>query len=498
MDNFQESFLQKLLWRIAGAEISILREHKVDHKKFSAIGFAIAVTTFIAFLSGTAAAWFFTKTGDDTSGNILWALSFGIVWCILIFCIDRCLVITLRKRPNQHFYWWIVPFFTRALLAGVIAFMVSIPLELVVFDTFIQEQSFAWNEDRKNTLSKDSYANHEAMEIQQSIDWRATRLSKLDREKNNLEEARDDRQSEIDKLTIELNNPTTQSYNKALSEKASFKQRLINEYARQKDSIYYRRNKSQVDHSIQTLIWNVQQCDKTINYEIARWNEPRNARILRLKVEKDSIKSLITSNDSVTQIVQTQVDDLSTQKDSLDKQRNSTVENYNNAIKKGNHFIKNFEILEYGVSPKSINCTYCNQDGYQEDGSRCIHCNGTKLMKSEDRPLEWYFLWLIRLLFLIIELLPTVVKLAMPMGEYDLDLFYREEEAKKYFLSQEFEDKMKALHELQQQSKELQLQSQIKAEEEMRHELMEKLRTAQMEIADQAIKKWKERELNKM
>ena len=81
------NILQRILWSIAGAEIPILEKCRTDHKKFGAMGATIAMTAFIAFLSGTSAAWFFTQRGTDTAGNLSWAMAFGLVWATLIFCI---------------------------------------------------------------------------------------------------------------------------------------------------------------------------------------------------------------------------------------------------------------------------------------------------------------------------------------------------------------------------------------------------------------------------
>ena len=92
---------QRILWTIAGAEIPILEKCRTDHKKFGAMGATIAMTSFIAFLSGTSAAWFFTQSGTETSGKIGWAMAFGIVWATLIFCIDRSLVITMKKYAEK-------------------------------------------------------------------------------------------------------------------------------------------------------------------------------------------------------------------------------------------------------------------------------------------------------------------------------------------------------------------------------------------------------------
>ena len=91
---------QRILWTIAGAEIPILEKCRTDHKKYGAMGATIAMTSFIAFLSGTSAAWFFTQSGTETSGKIGWAMAFGIVWATLIFCIR----ITCFTRTDYCIY----------------------------------------------------------------------------------------------------------------------------------------------------------------------------------------------------------------------------------------------------------------------------------------------------------------------------------------------------------------------------------------------------------
>lgn len=179
---------QRILWTIAGAEIPILEKCRTDHKKYGAMGATIAMTSFIAFLSGTSAAWFFTQSGTETSGKIGWAMAFGIVWATLIFCIDRSLVITMKKNPEKTTKtWWVVPFVSRALLALIIAFMVSIPLELVVFEDFISEQEYLWNENKSNMLSKNSRANRESEEAQEVIGEGNNSLIRLDGQKQSLE-----------------------------------------------------------------------------------------------------------------------------------------------------------------------------------------------------------------------------------------------------------------------------------------------------------------------
>lgn len=75
MENNKNTF-QRILWTIAGAEIPILEKCRTDHKKFGAMGATIAMTSFIAFLSGTSAAWFFTESEQKLQERLvgLWLL----------------------------------------------------------------------------------------------------------------------------------------------------------------------------------------------------------------------------------------------------------------------------------------------------------------------------------------------------------------------------------------------------------------------------------------
>lgn len=79
---------------------------------------------------------------------------------------------------------------------------------------------------------------------------------------------------------------------------------------------------------------------------------------------------------------------------------------------------------------------------------QCTNCNGTGHITT-DLPTEWYFLWLIRLLFFIIELLPTVVKIVMPIGAYDRMIYAEEKDMKKYLESSTYLDRIRNMHDME-------------------------------------------------
>jgi len=118
---------QIFFWKVAGSEISILERCPTDWNKHVGIGMAIFMTTLLAFFSGAYAAYFFSE-------SLLTSSAFGLLWAALIYSIDRSLVVTLKKTPDKKWYEYLLPFTLRGLLSLVIAFVISIPLELLIFE----------------------------------------------------------------------------------------------------------------------------------------------------------------------------------------------------------------------------------------------------------------------------------------------------------------------------------------------------------------------------
>lgn len=496
--------LQHILWTIAGAEIHVLEKCRTDHKKFGAIGATIAMTSFIAFLSGTAAAWFFTQSGTETSGKIGWAMAFGMVWATLIFCIDRSLVITMKKNPEKTSKtWWVVPFVSRALLALIIAFMVSIPLELVVFEDFISEQEYLWNENKSNMLSRNSRANRASQEAQEHIDEGNNSLKRLDAQKLSLEEDVEALKQQMSAEKAKLNNPNTMAYNQAhngqkaaIARIASLRGQLLHADQWQKNNIKY---------SIAEWQRKCNSYSAIMRSEVAKWNKPINEKIADLNEQitnkEEEIKHKIKELDNT----QGQVIADQSRRAILIQQRDSLVNAHDETMKQGNHLIQNFEILEYAVGKKNVDCATChgkgkikkaNNSGYMQD-IQCATCNGIGHITT-NLPTEWYFLWLIRLLFFIIELLPTVVKIVMPIGAYDRMIYAEEKDMEKYLASSTYLDRIRNMHDIELRNHEEQLRVQKEAEQEIRKKLITEMKYAQWEIAETAIKKWKEKELQKL
>ena len=83
------SYFTRFLWFVAGADIEMLSLCPLDYKKYEAIGMTILMTSLVGFAAGSSAAWYFTE-------DALWTLVFGLFWSLLIFSIDRSLVVNRR------------------------------------------------------------------------------------------------------------------------------------------------------------------------------------------------------------------------------------------------------------------------------------------------------------------------------------------------------------------------------------------------------------------
>lgn len=487
--------LQKILWTIAGAEIPILEQCRTDHKKYGAMGATIAMTSFIAFLSGTSAAWFFTQSGTETSGSIGWAMAFGLVWATLIFCIDRSLVITMKKNPgNKSKAWWVVPLLSRAALALIIAFMVSIPLELVVFEDFIAEQEYFWSENKSNTLAQNSRANRTAVEAGRLAEEGNDKLKHLDGQKTALEGNVANMEVQFAKEKSRLNHPTTQVYLNAQRGLQTANAKINSLRSQLSNAEQWQR--SNINSNIKYWQSRKKNCTAEMKRETEKWNVHIRERMAELTESINAKKEEIASKAKQIDATQEQIIVASNRRNANIEKRDSLIEEHDRTMQQGNHFIQNFEILEYAVSSKEIVCNQCNGAKTIQD-KQCANCHGEGKVWT-DLPTEWYFLWLIRILFFIIELLPTVVKVVMPLGVYDRMLLAEEKNMENYLASNVYADHIRNMHDMRTKAHEEQLKAHNDAERDIRNKLIEKLRDAQLEVAEAAVRKWHEEELKKL
>ena len=467
------SYLTRFLWFIAGADIEMLSLCPLDYKKYEAIGMTILMTALVGFAAGSSAAWYFTE-------DALWTLVFGLFWSLLIFSIDRSLVVTLKKNPYKKSYY-VLPLVFRGFLAILVAGIMSIPLELLVFNGFIQNDIENYKSDLLKQQHKDSF------DAQQSAEYHSkskslNQLLKMEScKKDDIEMLINNKRSERQREVNMLNHPNTTTYNNAQAS-ANGLQRQLNELYSLPNSDY-RRNRipglrSQISHQRSVMA-----------SERNAWNSKVNARILELDNEiaqlSDAlrvVKEKIAKTDREKQRVDsTSVSYQARAEESLNK----TDERFRN----GNNFTLYYAVLAHAIY-KTHKVTH---ERMGTDGKTYTY--ETEEFVNKD---FMFLLWFIRAMFFVIELLPSIVKVVSKAGQYELRVYHQEEELKKYLHSQEYQDYCyKMLHGDNQLEMDLQAQRHD-AEKKVQHDIIQAIMNAEESVAKESIDNWERLEKGKM
>ena len=132
------SYLKLFLWSCAGATTSLLGqdECETEHSKYSGIGAAVFLTAVLAGVTSSYA--FFT-----VFNSIGWAVGMGSFWALLVFNLDRYIVLSIKKTavgPQTTWRariigWWkqLLLALPRLALAALLAVAIARPLELLIF-----------------------------------------------------------------------------------------------------------------------------------------------------------------------------------------------------------------------------------------------------------------------------------------------------------------------------------------------------------------------------
>nr|VFK32923.1 MAG: protein of unknown function (DUF4407) [Candidatus Kentron sp. MB]VFK35687.1 MAG: protein of unknown function (DUF4407) [Candidatus Kentron sp. MB]VFK77436.1 MAG: protein of unknown function (DUF4407) [Candidatus Kentron sp. MB] len=120
--------LRRFLFFCSGTDRVIIEDcHRHDQLIKSAIGATVLLTSFLAILSGGYAL-------HTVFRDISVAIPLGILWGLLIFNLDRFIVMSITQRGVYRFFMFIA----RLILAGLIAIVVIRPLELRLFSPEIE------------------------------------------------------------------------------------------------------------------------------------------------------------------------------------------------------------------------------------------------------------------------------------------------------------------------------------------------------------------------
>lgn len=126
----------RFLLYCSGTNTDLFHKIPTDYRrseiiKLSSIGATILLTAILASFSGGYALL-------EVFKELRWAILFGILWGIVIFTIDRNIIISFRydKDPFNRF----LLVFPRLLLAILLAVVIARPLEIRIFEDEINQQ----------------------------------------------------------------------------------------------------------------------------------------------------------------------------------------------------------------------------------------------------------------------------------------------------------------------------------------------------------------------
>lgn len=352
-ENRKHSSIQYFLWLISGSEISTLKNCPNDYNRHANIGLMIFITSLFAGLTGFIAGHTFAPDNNLAVGL------FAFVWAFLIFSLDRSMVNSIKKDPTipEKSMWGY--FWPRLLLAVILAFFMSIPLDHIVFKERIQYQM-----DINNNKDIDQRTKNLASRYNVKSD-------SISSEKAN---------DRADNINEELNGECTlpdyiskvREYNICKSQLTAIPPKIKVYYKYRKDkpmpipNYYYKSNPQYLIKSKECRSYKQEADSIDRNWRMIKQNEATTSRLNanRLTARKDSNNIVITNK---TDSLETRLEKM---KDGFDTQ-----------------FVTLFLMPNGGVQ---------------------------------------FLKWLIFLALLVIEILPTFLKLRTPIGQYDWEMHKQE------------------------------------------------------------------------
>lgn len=490
---YKYSRIQYFFWLLSGAEISILKDCPTDYNRQAGIGFTIFMTTVLAFCSGSYAGYYF---GESYTSAII----FGTIWASLIFSIDRSMVVTLKKDPtkvNQNFW---PAFLSRAVLAVLIAFIISIPLELLIFKENIDLHMDKYKLDQVYNVQQAAKRNEAIDDKQRMLSNDSLVLGKVETELSNGEPQGDpefdrlkldinNKQKEYDALLKKLNDARTDA-NRAYNNVPSYYDNNSREYYKDKSSkqwdIYI--NKIQLRNQAQI---NLNSFDKRGLDSLKKHKE---------QYIDDWIKNLKGKqkilNDNISETSKAINQGLAT--------ADTTKTKFEEKIQDKKGFVLRFMILEdlavrYKKVRKQteINDVEPTTTGTLDTLSTANTSPKMKWVEEREYNPEgatiFMLLWLIRILFFTIEILPTIAKIATPLGAYDRAI-YRKEKDLELELEQrtsEYLKQQKELREIEFEAEKEQTLERTQIENKLHKELLTEIAFVQNKIARDKIEEFK-------
>lgn len=149
------SALYRFFCWCSGSRLYLLKQCPTEYNKFYGIGVIVFMTGVLASLSGGYAMHTVFQRPEIS-------IAFGILWGFLIFSIDWYIVASLRKQQKRFSEFGMA--MPRFVLAILIAFVISMPLKMKLFEREIEQQILF--DQQQSTIKYGSMVSNEFSDIE--------------------------------------------------------------------------------------------------------------------------------------------------------------------------------------------------------------------------------------------------------------------------------------------------------------------------------------------
>lgn len=488
---------------VAGADNSKVVRHRDDVIKYSVIGYAIIMTMLLGILCGYAAAWYFSHS------HFVAAL-FGLFWGLVVMCIDRALVVTYRKDPESQgksLFGRVMSaskvILPRAVLAFCVAYVMSIPAELIVFEDFINTELPGYTEHLKKENARASYLSEQNSSLDEERQENSANLAFLREQLSSSDRSLASKRQEIQKIKDNIarleatkNSPQSPAYRKASAEFRNAQQHLRVARSRP-DSLNARSQMASARRAMNDAM-KIHQAEVNNRIQAERGRLPElESQFLELQGKHASLEQRQTSGMERSEKIADRADRMNAYNDSI-------AGKVDRNIAATNQFTLGYAVLQYAVSRtrpvyEERKETVPLSDGsVNEDGSPRTYEKEYTVQTGVERanPNEYFLLCLIRVMFFVLELIPTVVKVVAPVGGYEYEIYAGNSALARYYESDMFRDAVTSRQRAAADQDARLEQDWLDMEREMHSRLLKKVAAAQEEVASRVIEDWRREQLD--
>ena len=426
--------VNELLWNCAGVNKKVLRQCPSDYAKYAGIGGTILFTAMMAALSGGYALNF-------VFDNTYIAVAFGIFWGLLIFNLDRFIVNSMYSDGKHTISWGeLKSGLPRIIMAVFLGIVISTPLELKIF--------------------------YKEIDAQMQVDMKAQTEEYVKEDKILLDSLRTQRDRLSEAPVYAYYVGSLGSTDLELQHKVTALTNL-------------RKSEGELNNRISNLTYQIRNLDASHNHSDSIKAKQLRIQRIPLQNQLNSTRSQIHELDVTVRTLSTDYKNLM---EKAEAQREKDITTLDNRILSLENKINSSETSYSGRLKENFGGLRAQMKAFAE-------------LRKED-PSTDIAAWFIMLLFVIIEIAPTLFKMMLQDGDYENLL--NAEKHKIKVLSQQKVSDINDYVNTEVKISTMKNQKRLEAELLANEEILKKLASVQAELLSKSIDAWKEEELKKI